>query len=170
MLIAFGEGINDDIVLDHQKQFNLFLKAGIKVATFFKKMEKGNGRSLLAVQTGEEKQRSNWGRTSAAAVLSLSKLDFTFASEAMAFVRSPQKTLWSAFITASTTWALCRTDCSVVDSFLGEGSLTDRAQAARASALLFLVGCPPYSPRRFLTVAPTMRAGRGMGTLQQQVS
>lgn len=86
ILIDFGEGINDGIVLDHQKWCNMFLKAGIQVAILFTKMEKVNGRSLLAVQTGEEKQCPTWGRTSAAAVLSLSKLDF--ASPSGAVVRS----------------------------------------------------------------------------------
>ena len=103
------------------------------------------------------------GLHNAAALLSLSKLEF--APEAMAFVCSPQKTLWSAFIIASATWAVCGTNCSVVDSFLGEGALTDRAQAARASALQCLVGRPPYSHRRFLTVAPMARAGPRNGNL-----
>lgn len=60
ILIAFEEGIKDDIVLDHQKQFNLFLKAGIKVAALFTKMGKARGHSLSAVQMGEEKQFSDW--------------------------------------------------------------------------------------------------------------
>lgn len=47
ILIAFEEGIKDDIVLDHQKQFNLFLKAEIKVAALFTKMGKAKGRSQL---------------------------------------------------------------------------------------------------------------------------
>ena len=94
ILIAFEEGINHYTVLDHQKQFNLFLKAGIKVATLFAKTEKANGRSLVAVQTGEEKQHSNWGRVED---LSHSKLDFAFASEAMVFVHSPQKTSLECF-------------------------------------------------------------------------
>lgn len=61
ILIAFEEGIKDNIVLDHQKQFNLFLKAGIKVAALFTKMGKAKGHSLSAVQMGEEKQCWHWG-------------------------------------------------------------------------------------------------------------
>lgn len=61
ILIAFEKGIKDDIVLDHQKQFNLFLKAGIKVAALFTKTGKAKGHSLSAVQMGEEKQCSDWG-------------------------------------------------------------------------------------------------------------
>lgn len=61
ILIAFEKGIKDDIVLDHQKQFNLFLKAGIKVAALFTKTGKAKGHSLSAVQMGEEKECSDWG-------------------------------------------------------------------------------------------------------------
>lgn len=121
ILIAFEKGIKDDIVLDHQKQFNLFLKAGIKVAALFTKTGKAKGHSQLCRWV--RRKSAQIGITECYSSTEPLKSSIQFRGSDVHSL-TPKE---SGELFCSVTWAVFGTNCFVEDCF--PGALVDCAQA-----------------------------------------